>query len=198
MIKLLQEEMKEECPLKHPLRDILVHNYAQLATYHRNSVTAPVRSREESARDWSKKLVPALRRKLGGVNAEAEAYIGVEKGSAIVGVQDGEHPLWDGHDLHRVTCLVVYGVEGLCADLPSLAHVVAQLPTNAWVVFAHGFNKAAIFSRDSVLDHCADPWAAAREDVWAELERGHCYRLLHSIGSSRELRTRDYLASQGP
>lgn len=95
-----------------------------------------------------------------------------------------------------MTCLVVYGVEALCADLPSLAHVVAQLPTtNAWVVFAHGFNEAAIFSRDSVLDHCADPWAAAREDVWAELERGHCYRLLHSIGSSRRL---NYLASHGP
>lgn len=56
-LKLLQKEVEEECPSKHPLRDILVSNYAQLASnyaqlavYHRTPVQASVVNQKERRR----------------------------------------------------------------------------------------------------------------------------------------------------
>ncbi|CAO1633953.1 unnamed protein product [Jaminaea pallidilutea] len=129
---------------------------------------------------WNLSLFPALFSRLGSAYDRAPVTNIVKIGSAIAGIDsDGHHQLWeDDIDFAKTTCLVVHSPSGLCADLPSLAHLVAKLPSGATIAITHGLCEVALFSRADILEHCAEPRS---HPVFDYMEQAECFRRLQAV-----------------
>lgn len=129
---------------------------------------------------WNLTLFPALFARLGSSYEGVPVTKIVKIGSAIAGVDsDGRHHLWrDDIDFAKTTCLVIHSPSGLCADLPSLAHLVAKLPTNANIAITHGLCEVALFSRANILEHCAE---SRSHPVFDYMEQAECFRRMQAM-----------------